>query len=200
MAGCPTCTLLMSDSLNATVIVSVSVLTISANPDPEPLLEEPEPPDPPRLPAVVLPAPDPPPDEELEDELEEDPPEPPADTVSPAVRLDSEAIVPLTGAYSFVLLSAVSALWTLACAAYTAASAEAMLPGEGVVVVVGEVVSVVVPPLLECEDEDVVGVFVLGTITVTVTLGVRLTVVVDPPLGFDLPGVVLGVVRVVVPG
>ena len=94
MAGCPTETLLMSDSLNATVIISVFVLMISAKPElessrssgaaqasgggaaGEPLLEE---------------------------ELEEDPveeeelPDPP-ETDWPGVRLDSEAIVPLTGA------------------------------------------------------------------------------------------------------
>jgi hypothetical protein len=86
----------MSDSLNATVIVSESVLTISANPELEPLEEDPEPP---RLPAVADPlAPLP---EELEDEdelLEEPLEEPPDDTVSPGVRLDSDAIVPLVGA------------------------------------------------------------------------------------------------------
>jgi hypothetical protein len=85
----------MSDSLNATVIVSVSVFTISAKPDAEPLEElEPEPA---RLPAVVEPED---PDELLEeDELEEEElPDPPLDTESPGVRLESEAIVPLTGA------------------------------------------------------------------------------------------------------
>ena len=96
MAGCPTWTLLMSDSLNATVIVSVLVFTISAKPELE--LEDPEPeePDPPRLPAVVEPEP-----EELDDDelLEDDElPDPPPDTASPGLRLDSEAIVPLTGA------------------------------------------------------------------------------------------------------
>ena len=39
------------------------------------------------------------PDElEDDDELLEEPPDEPADTVSPGVRLDSEAIVPLVGA------------------------------------------------------------------------------------------------------
>ena len=54
----------MSDSLNATVIVSEFVLTISANPELELLDDE----DPPRLPAVALPVVDAP----LPDELEED--------------------------------------------------------------------------------------------------------------------------------
>ena len=59
----------MSDSLNATVIVSVLVLMISAKPELE--LDEPDDPDPPRLPAVV---PDPLPDDPLPDDpLEDDP-------------------------------------------------------------------------------------------------------------------------------
>jgi hypothetical protein len=89
----------MSDSLNATVIVSVLVLMISANPEPE--LDEPDEPDP-RLPAVVPePLPDDPlPDDPLPDDPVEDDelPDPPPDTASPGVRLDSDAIVPLTGA------------------------------------------------------------------------------------------------------
>jgi hypothetical protein len=51
VAGCPTWIELMSDSLNATVIVSVLELMISANP--ELLLEEDD--ELPRLPAVVDP-------------------------------------------------------------------------------------------------------------------------------------------------
>src|SRR4249919_3327800 len=83
VAGWPTFTLLMSDSLKATVIVMVLLFTISANAELEPLdepvlLDEPEPP---RLPA----ADDPP---ELGEELEEELPvelleadeEDPADT------------------------------------------------------------------------------------------------------------------------
>jgi hypothetical protein len=87
----------MSDSLNATVIVSEFVLTISANPELEPLDEEPEPP---RLPAVEDPlAPEPLLELDDDDELLEDPlDEPPADTVSPGLRLESDAIVPLVGA------------------------------------------------------------------------------------------------------
>jgi hypothetical protein len=91
----------MSDSLNATVIVSVPVLMISANPELEPL-EEDEP-DPPRLPAVAAP-PDPDAPLELEsdededdDEDEDEEPDPP-ETASPGVRLDRDAIVPLVGA------------------------------------------------------------------------------------------------------
>jgi hypothetical protein len=62
--------LLTSDSLNATVIVSLCVLTISANEleeDEEPVEPvEPVEPEPPRLPAVV---PVPPVADELDDEL-----------------------------------------------------------------------------------------------------------------------------------
>lgn len=88
--------MLMSDSLNATVIVRLSVFTISANPelDPELELEELEPP---RLPAVVPELPEEP-EEDDDPEDEEELPDPPPDTLSPGVRLDSEAIVPLTGA------------------------------------------------------------------------------------------------------
>jgi hypothetical protein len=111
----------MSDSLNATVIVSESVLTISAKPELEPLDEELEAP---RLPAVAAPpvAPLPEPDPDDDDELLEEPLEdPPPDTASPGARLDSDAIVPLVGAYSLVLVIAVSAVCTAACALYTAA-------------------------------------------------------------------------------
>ena len=92
----------MSDSLNATVIVSEFVLTISANPELEPLEEDD--PEPPRLPAVAVPPdpeplPEPDPDDDDDDELPEELlEEPPPDTVSPGVRLESEAIVPLVGA------------------------------------------------------------------------------------------------------
>jgi len=75
----------------------VSVFTISANPELEPLDDESEPP---RLPAVAAPAvPELPDEPEDEDELlEDEPPELPADTASPGVRLESDAIVPLVGA------------------------------------------------------------------------------------------------------
>jgi hypothetical protein len=95
----------MSDSLNATVIVSVLVLMISAKPELEPLDDED--PEPPRLPAVddppepePEPEPEPPlpePEDDEEDELEDDP-DPPLDTVSPGVSVDKDAIVPLVGA------------------------------------------------------------------------------------------------------
>ena len=157
----------MSDSLNATVMVSEFVLMISAKPEPEPdELEEFELP---RPPAVV-----PVPEELLEDDdaLEDDDefPDPPPDTASPGVRLESDAIVPLTGANSLVLFTAVSAVCTPAWAEYTDAWAEATLPGEGVVVVV-VVVGVVA------------GRVVLGTVTVTVLVGVVvLALAFEPPL------------------
>jgi hypothetical protein len=84
----------MSDSLNATVIVIVFVSTISANDELE-LLEELELPS---DPAVVLEEEDELDDEELFEALLVDPPE----TESPGCRLESETIVPLIGAYSFV--------------------------------------------------------------------------------------------------
>jgi hypothetical protein len=69
---------------------------ISANPELE-LLDEGDP-EPPRLPAVADPFPPLPElDDDDDDELDELP-EPPADTVSPGVRLESDAIVPLVGA------------------------------------------------------------------------------------------------------
>ncbi len=85
-----------------------------------------------------------------------------------------------------MLFSATSALCTPAWAEYTAAWAEAMLPGEGVEVVVAVevVLGVELPPL---EDEGVDR-EVLGTTTVTVTLGVVLVTLVAP--GLDLLGVV----------
>jgi hypothetical protein len=106
------------------------------------------------------------------------------------------------GAYSFVLLTAVSAVCTAACALYTEACAEARLLGDGVdvvVVVLVELVFAAEPPLPEGDEP-----FVLGTITVTVTLGVVFVTLVpdlvgvppdpvDPPFGFLVlpdPGVV----------
>jgi hypothetical protein len=124
----------MSDSPSATVIVIDLVLTISANGELELLLlvEDDDELEPPRLPAVVPPVV--PPVVEVEEEplpaaldveaLDVDP----ADTVSPGERLESDTIVPLIGAYSFVSESAVLALLTLASALYTAAWAEATVP------------------------------------------------------------------------
>jgi len=89
----------MSDSLNATVIVIESVLTISTNAEFEPLDDEDEL-EPPRLPAVAPPplAPAPLP-EELDDEplLAAFDVEPPL-TVSPGWRAESDTTVPLVGA------------------------------------------------------------------------------------------------------
>jgi hypothetical protein len=86
----------MSDSLNATVIVIVLLSMISAKAleDDEEDGDEEEP----RLPAAAAARPlEPEPVLELLDaELEEAPA--PVDTVSPGVALDSDAIVPLTGA------------------------------------------------------------------------------------------------------
>ena len=146
VAAWPVLILLMSDSLNATVIVSVPVLTISANGELDPLLDDEL--DPPRLPAVAAPPARPlPPDEELDDELELDALElEPADTESPGNRLAIEAIVPVVGAKSLVSLSAAWALFRLAWALNTDACAEAMLAGDGVVVVC-VVVVVAEPPL-----------------------------------------------------
>lgn len=101
-----------------------------------------------------------------------------------------------------VLFSAVSALCTPASAEYTAACADATLPGEGVEVVVAVelVFGAELPPPEddECveplppDDEGLV----LGTTTVTVTLGVVFVVVVVLDPGFpdfdfvvDVPGV-----------
>ena len=119
-------TLLTSDSLKATVIVILLVLTISANelelpevedelPEAElPEVEDEEVPEPPRPPAVVPeePVAEEPDDEEPVDELEVDP----AETASPGERLASDTIVPLIEAYNFVRASAVLALCTFASA------------------------------------------------------------------------------------
>jgi hypothetical protein len=105
----------MSDSLKATVIVIVPVLTISANAEPAPLADPVE--LEPRLPAVVEPAP-PEPVAEVDEPVEllaleeADPPE----TESPGWALESETIVPLVGAYSLVFARFVSAVLIAACA------------------------------------------------------------------------------------
>jgi hypothetical protein len=99
VAAWPTLILVISDSLNATVIVSEPVFTISANAE----LDELDELEPPRLPALVLLG-----DEPVEDDDEDDD-EPfvvdPADTESPGCRLESDTIVPLVGANSRVLAS-----------------------------------------------------------------------------------------------
>jgi hypothetical protein len=122
----------MSDSLNATVIVSVLVLTISANADVVELLDDELEP---RLPLVAL-AP-------LLDDPDELDPEPLvvelpvllAVTVSPRERLSSETTVPTVGEYSLVSASAVLALSTDSSALYTDACADAMLDADEVVLV-----------------------------------------------------------------
>jgi hypothetical protein len=88
----------MSDSLSETVIVIVLLSMISANPEPEAVLDEPEEPEPDELAALPVAALElePEDDEPPEDEPPED--EPPDEMVWPIVSLDSEAIVPLTGA------------------------------------------------------------------------------------------------------
>jgi hypothetical protein len=132
-------TLLTSDSLKATVIVMVLVLTISANGELEPVeVEEDEVPEPPRPPALApaaLPVEglDDDPVLDVEDAEAEALEVAPADTESPGERLASDTIVPLIGAWSSVAESAVLALLTLASALYTAACAEATLPAEDVV-------------------------------------------------------------------
>jgi hypothetical protein len=106
--------LLMSDSLNAMVIMSRWVLTISAKPelDEEELVEEA---DPPRLPELVPDVDEP---EEPEDDvpLDEFEDVDPADTESPGERLSSETMIPLVGARRRVAASEIWALWTLASA------------------------------------------------------------------------------------
>jgi hypothetical protein len=133
---------LTSDSLKATVIVIVPVLTICANGElalPDDDEDELEVLEPPRLPAAVPEAP--PPEDPDEDEVPLDVPDAnalplePADTVSPGERLANDTIVPLIGAYSFMSLRAVCAFCTLACAPSTAACAEATLAAEDVVLV-----------------------------------------------------------------
>lgn len=103
----------------------------------------------PRLPAVLM--------EEPVDEPDVDPvdapdvlPVDPAEMLSPEDRLATDATVPLVGAYSLVLLSAVWAVLTLASAVSTAACAVAMLEAEVVLDVVLEPeLEELDPPLLE---------------------------------------------------
>jgi hypothetical protein len=96
VAGCPTLTSLMSDSLNGTVIVKWLVLTISAKPELE-LLDAPDeldppPPSPPAVVAPVVAA-------LLEPELElEEPAELPEVMASPGEIDSSETTVPAAGA------------------------------------------------------------------------------------------------------
>ncbi len=95
----PTLSLLMSDSLKATVMVSELVLTISANGlvELDDSVEPVEPLDPPRLPAAdVALAPEPEPEPELALELDDEPP--PAVIGSPGETSATEAMVPAADA------------------------------------------------------------------------------------------------------
>lgn len=122
------------------------VSTISAKPELVDAEEDDELLVPPRLPAEVDPDPlDAPPlvAEPVEDEAADEAPDPLlADTGSPGLRLDSETIVPALGATSRVSANAVWALRRLASAPSTEAFAEAIVAGEGVLVVLVWVVAV----------------------------------------------------------
>jgi hypothetical protein len=158
----------MSDSLNATVIVSVCVLTISANV--VELEDEDDDDEPPRLPDVD-----------------------PEDTESPGERLSNETSVPLVGARSHVCASAVFAFATLASALYTDARAVAMLDADDVVVEAAPLEPEGVP----LEPPDAAGVVVLGVVVVgVVVVGVVVVVLVVGVVVVVLGVVVVGVVVV----
>lgn len=198
----------MSDSLSATVIVSVRALTISAN-----VVElEDEDDELPRLPALVD-AEELEPDEDEVPELEDD--VDPEDTESPGERLCNETIVPLVGARSHVCASAILALATLSSALYTDARADAMLDADDVVVVAAPLEPEAAPPEPDApaEPPDAAvgadGVVVLGVVVAGVVVGVLgvvvvgvvvvlLGVVVVAVVGVVLGVVVVGVVVVVV--
>ncbi len=218
VAGCPTLTLPMSDSLNATVIVIVPASTISANAE----LEVDEDDELPRLPAVVPVPPD--------AELDEDPLAAtldvvPADIESPGNEPDSDTIVPLLGAYSLVSASASFALRTFASALSTDACAEATLDADDVAPVEvepaddepaddepaddepaddepadGEPIAVPVPVGVVLVDVVVVGVVLMGVgVVVVVVVGVVLVgvgVVVVVVVGVVVVGVGVVVVGV----
>jgi hypothetical protein len=128
----------------------VLVLTISANGELEPPDVEEDVPEFPRPPAVVpavLPV------EELDDDPVLDVEDAAALEVDPAVTelratsVESDTIVPLIGAYSFVFARAVLAVLTLAWALYTAACAEAIVAAGDVELV--ELPEPVDPPPVE---------------------------------------------------
>jgi hypothetical protein len=109
----------------------------------------------PRLPAVLVEEPVDEPDVDPVD-APDVPPVDPAETLSPVDRLATDATVPLIGAYSLVLLSAVWAVLTFACAVSTAACAVAMLEADVVLDVVLEPeLAELDPPLLEPVVVDV---------------------------------------------
>src|ERR1019366_5340521 len=187
----------MSDSLNATVIVSVLALTISANV--VELEDDDEDDEPPRLPALVdaaLLEPDEDELPELEDAVD------PEDTESPGERLSNETIVPLVGARSHVCASAILALATLSSALYTDAWADAMLDADDVVVEAAPLEPEGAPlePEAPLEPPDAAvgadGVVVLGVVVVGVVVGVVVVGVVVGVLGVGVVVVVLGVVVV----
>ena len=216
MAACPTLILLTSDSLNATVIVNLCVLTISAKFALALLDDDDDDPVVPRLPAVVAPDPlavAPLPEEPLLVELELDP----EDTESPGDKLSSDTIVPLTGARNLVCLRAVFALCTLASALYIEACADAMLDAEDVVDVVPDPLAP--EPLAEAPEAgpplaagaalcgvvagvDVAGVVdvvgVIGVVGLVAVVGVVVVVGVVGVVGVVVVVGVVGVVGVVV--
>ena len=196
MAVCPTRTLLTSDSLSATVMVMWPVSTISAKPVLVDAEEDDELPVPPRLPAEVDPDPlDAPPlvEEPVEDEAADAAPDPLlADTGSPGLRLASETIVPALGATSRVSANAVWALRRLASAPSTEAFAEAIVAGDGVVVVLVCVVAV------GFADAELERAAVLELPVVVVPVPVDLVRVEVGAVGLAFPGVVV-VGAVVVP-
>jgi len=183
----------ISDSLNATVIVIVRVLTISANGELE-LPDDEE--DDPRLPAVV-----PVLDEELDDEAPDATLEVvPADTESPGSKPESDTIVPLVGARNLVCASAVSALSTLSWALSTDAADDAELPP---VEELSAELAPVEPPVvaLELGLVDEVGAVLLGVVVVAGVVVVRVlgaVVVGVVVVGVVVVGVVVVVVGVVV--
>ena len=100
----------------------------------------------PRLPAVLVEEPVDEPDVDPVDVPDVAPVDPP-ETLSPVDRPVTDATVPLIGARSLVLSSAVWALLTFACAVSTAACAVAMLEAE--VVALEPELDELDPPLLE---------------------------------------------------
>lgn len=179
--------MLTSDSLNATVIVSLRALTISAKF--VELEDDDEDDELPRLPAVVdVEALEPDEDElaELEDDVD------PADTESPGERLSNETIVPLVGARSHICASATFAFATLSLALYTDACADAMLDADDVVVVVVEAApaadGVVVVGVV---TDGLVGLVAAGVVVAGVVVGVVMVGVVVVLVGVVVVGVVV---------
>jgi hypothetical protein len=193
VAACPTLTLLMSDSSNATVIDSVCRLTISANSD---VVEE-------VVDAVLLvprllllvPL-----ESELEVSDDAELESLPDETGSPGERLSRVSIVPTTGARSRVCARAVSSVFTVCSSVSIVASSESMVPA---------VVVVVLPEPLDADDPEeelalpledpadvVVGVAALAVVAgvVTVVVGSAEVVVV----AVAVVGVVMVVAAVVV--